>query len=683
VVVVAVGKGTTAAGLQGLRPTFKDEVPQWAWGYVNCALYMGVITGYDDGTFRAGNDVTYGEAVTMLVKAIPGHKTEVPEGVWPYNYLFYGVDKEFTGDVDVGGAGLPCSRGDMARLLFATMRVPPLNADGMPVPGLAVLADDVRLYDHVLRYFDPLYGALFVNPHGHELPLADLVYMVGDKTGVDPLTGVPKDFPRYASLVNQPVIVVLDKPLAEGGKAIFIARQDGTVVHGFFRDTLAEGDDSYLRLADGTKVPYVAGAGTVNINGWFEDWSGAPYSEASLIAGDEVLINLDDIGMATAIHALRWDLILEHVGSTDAYVPTEDYAFATHKSDPDPATGHGTLLWPCPDSPNYYLDPFDANYYGFGGDLALEIPATASVMVNGAPAGRDDLARYDVIKAATVGAWGYWGADSVIAVSATRTTVTGTITSASTQYGSDSPGPRHFLTLATGGGSRTYEWQWYYFQELGTDTAHTFALDEKGRLFTEVMPMPEIFYGYVRESSIVTSGDDPPKGYLEVDRRGKTQTYEYPGDEYLGGLEGWVGHFVVMLLDPETGHIALVDDGGGGWMPAVADVCPDRPDLTVMASSAQTCTLREGAPGAYTYYFGSETTSLPEWFGELLLSDLFGTVVYSYNDGVVTYIGSAGLSVDDTVWVSLDDLLGLMVILRDDTPSGLEGYEFSGGHGTD
>jgi hypothetical protein len=292
-------------------------------------------------------------------------------------------------------------------------------------------------------------------------------------------------------------------------------------------------------------------------------------------------------------------------------------------------------------------------------------------MINGAPAGRDDLARYDVIKAATVGAWGYWGADSVIAVSATRTTVTGTITAASTQYGGGSSDPRRFLTLATGGGSRTYEWQWYYFEELGADTTHTFALDEKGRLFTEVMAPPDIFYGYVRGSSIVVTGDDPPRAYLEVDRRGKTETYEYPGEYLDDGLEWWVGHFVGILLDPETGHIAVFDT-----FPIIWDACPDRPDLTVVASSPQTCTLREGEPDSYTYYFADETTSLPDGFvdGEGLLQ--LGTVVYSYSDGVVTYIGSAGLSVDDTVWVSLDDISRPMVILRDDTPSGLEGYAY-------
>jgi len=526
--------------------------------------------------------------------------------------------------------------------------VNPLNADGMPVPGKAVLADDVRLYDHVLRWFDPLEGSL----------------LVGDKTGVAPLTGVPKDFPRYASLVNQPIIVVLDKPLAEGGKAIFIARQDGTVVHGFFRDTLAEGDDTYLRLADGTKVPYVAGEDlVVNINGWDEDWHDH-YSEADLIAGDEVLINLDDAGMATAIHALRWDLILEYVDSTESYVPTEDYVFGVDKSDPDPKDGHETSIWFEPGSPNYYCRALEEDYWGLH-DLTLEVPSTASVMINGAPAGRDDLAPYDDIKAATVGAWGYLGNESVIAVSATRTTVTGTITAASTQYGIGSDEPRRFLTLATGGGSRTYEWQWYYCQELDPDTTHTFALDEKGRLFTEVMAPPDAFYVYVRGSSIVVSGDDPPKGYLEVDRRGKTETYEYPPEDLEYGPEWWVGHFVDMVLDPETGHIAVFDTGGG-FVPGLWDACPNREDLTVVASSAQTCTLREGEPGFYTYYFGSETTSFP------------GTVVYSYYNGAVTYIGSAGLSVDDTVWVSLDVVTRSMVILRDDTPSGLEGYEYGG-----
>ena len=53
VVVLAMGRGATAEGLMGLKPTFTDAVPPSYWGYVNTAMFMGVINGYADGTFGA------------------------------------------------------------------------------------------------------------------------------------------------------------------------------------------------------------------------------------------------------------------------------------------------------------------------------------------------------------------------------------------------------------------------------------------------------------------------------------------------------------------------------------------------------------------------------------------------------------------------------------------------------
>lgn len=82
VVVTAMGKGGMAGALAGLQPNFVDgaSIPAWAWGYVNTAVYMGIIKGYDGGTFRADNPVTYAKAVTMLIRGVPGHAAQVPAG---------------------------------------------------------------------------------------------------------------------------------------------------------------------------------------------------------------------------------------------------------------------------------------------------------------------------------------------------------------------------------------------------------------------------------------------------------------------------------------------------------------------------------------------------------------------------------------------------------------------------
>jgi hypothetical protein len=129
----ALDREATAAGLSGLRPTFRDEIPRWAWGYVNTAFFMGVISGYPDGSFKAENPVTYAEAAKMLVLAVPGHRAQVPSGQLPYSFLFYAVDRGFVGGVDVGLANLPATRADVTLMLVSTMQVDELDGAGRAV----------------------------------------------------------------------------------------------------------------------------------------------------------------------------------------------------------------------------------------------------------------------------------------------------------------------------------------------------------------------------------------------------------------------------------------------------------------------------------------------------------------------------------------------------------------------
>jgi hypothetical protein len=114
-IVGGLGKTSTATGLMGLKPSFKDEIPTWAWGWVNAAFFMGLMKGDDKGVFHPADNINYAEAVTVLVRAVRGHEAQLPAGLWPYNYLFYAVDEGFTGPVDLGFPRLPAPRGDVAR----------------------------------------------------------------------------------------------------------------------------------------------------------------------------------------------------------------------------------------------------------------------------------------------------------------------------------------------------------------------------------------------------------------------------------------------------------------------------------------------------------------------------------------------------------------------------------------
>ncbi len=51
---------------------FHDEatIPAWAYGYVSAAVKNGIITGYEDGTFKPDRNVTRAETCTILVKCL-------------------------------------------------------------------------------------------------------------------------------------------------------------------------------------------------------------------------------------------------------------------------------------------------------------------------------------------------------------------------------------------------------------------------------------------------------------------------------------------------------------------------------------------------------------------------------------------------------------------------------------
>lgn len=189
--VTAQGRSATAQGLRGLRPQLPDEIPEWAWGFVNVGLYAGIVKGYEDGSFRPNSAVTYAEAITMSVRSVAGHNRSLPPGLWPYNYLFYGVDRGFSGGVDVGSANLPAKRGDAARMIVATLRANKVDEGGSTVEGTSVLAH--RVFRGRLQRVLPC-SAITVEPF--TLPLAPKVLVVGSQ----PLR----------SLVGSPVEVLVD-----------------------------------------------------------------------------------------------------------------------------------------------------------------------------------------------------------------------------------------------------------------------------------------------------------------------------------------------------------------------------------------------------------------------------------------------------------------------------------------
>ncbi|MDH7577579.1 MAG: S-layer homology domain-containing protein [Bacillota bacterium] len=74
-VLLARALGLTMDDASSLN--FKDAaaIPAWARGYIAATVKDGIITGYTDGTFRAGSNITRAELATMVARAL---KAQVP-----------------------------------------------------------------------------------------------------------------------------------------------------------------------------------------------------------------------------------------------------------------------------------------------------------------------------------------------------------------------------------------------------------------------------------------------------------------------------------------------------------------------------------------------------------------------------------------------------------------------------
>jgi len=100
---------------------FKDvEATRWSAGYISIAAGQGLIKGYPDGTFKPANQVSYAEAVTMLVRAL-GYKDEFLSGQWPANYLAKAGEKEITKKSQICRCLWLCKQGDVAIMVNNTL----------------------------------------------------------------------------------------------------------------------------------------------------------------------------------------------------------------------------------------------------------------------------------------------------------------------------------------------------------------------------------------------------------------------------------------------------------------------------------------------------------------------------------------------------------------------------------
>lgn len=99
-IVMAMGKEKEAAALKNSTIFSDVSSSNWAVGYINLAIKNNIITGYVDGSFKPNQNINYAQAITVMLRSL-GYGTAEMSGVWPQNYIEKGKALEISKGINL------------------------------------------------------------------------------------------------------------------------------------------------------------------------------------------------------------------------------------------------------------------------------------------------------------------------------------------------------------------------------------------------------------------------------------------------------------------------------------------------------------------------------------------------------------------------------------------------------
>lgn len=131
-IVICMMDEDTAAKSSSSTSSFYD-VAQGSWfaPYVNYAVQKKILSGYSDGSFGPDKTISYGEALTILMRVLGYDETNVGY-YWPDNYVTAATSLGITGDMNYN-AYVPLSRGTAAILVDNALFAKPSSGSGTAV----------------------------------------------------------------------------------------------------------------------------------------------------------------------------------------------------------------------------------------------------------------------------------------------------------------------------------------------------------------------------------------------------------------------------------------------------------------------------------------------------------------------------------------------------------------------
>jgi uncharacterized cupredoxin-like copper-binding protein len=138
--VEILGYGDLVAGS---KSNFADTQGHWADAWIALAAGKNIVIGDGNGNFRPNDTVSYNEAITMVVRALgyTDNSNELKVASWPTNFKIKAAELGLTDDVVMNTTG--ADRGGVAQLLYnaLTATLVTVNSDGDVVKATTQTTD--------------------------------------------------------------------------------------------------------------------------------------------------------------------------------------------------------------------------------------------------------------------------------------------------------------------------------------------------------------------------------------------------------------------------------------------------------------------------------------------------------------------------------------------------------------
>ena len=119
------------AGGGSVATQFADvPADHWASAFIGYAAGLGIVNGYGDGNFGPEDNVTYEQAIKMLVVALGFEPMAAQKGGYPTGYLVVANTYGMTEDVKAPADNAAANRGVVAHLTYNALDIPMMGQTG-------------------------------------------------------------------------------------------------------------------------------------------------------------------------------------------------------------------------------------------------------------------------------------------------------------------------------------------------------------------------------------------------------------------------------------------------------------------------------------------------------------------------------------------------------------------------